>query len=179
MVKKEQAAKPPRSQRKAEEIALYDRSPEYFAQKFDEARHAGQLKRLSELKLPLSSNPEFAPKPSGAAPTITIRIQEEDLERARLLAQIKGLKYQTYLKMGIHEYLEREYARLLEMEKSKGFQATYRHDPQIKANRYTVLHFFDRVMVDVTYDEALKQFREMGVSDTVARPALVQATPAR
>lgn len=42
-----------------------------------------------------------------ARPT-TIRLIAGDVERARALAYRRGLRYQTYLKMLIHEALERE-----------------------------------------------------------------------
>jgi predicted DNA binding CopG/RHH family protein len=45
---------------------------------------------------------------TGATPTVSIRIDPGDLSRARMLAQRRGLRYQTYLKMLIHEALERE-----------------------------------------------------------------------
>jgi predicted DNA binding CopG/RHH family protein len=41
-------------------------------------------------------------------PTTTIRLDPRDIERARVQAERRGLKYQTYLKMLIHEALERE-----------------------------------------------------------------------
>ena len=44
----------------------------------------------------------------GPSPTITIRIAETDLQRARALAARKGLRYQTYLKMLLHEALDRD-----------------------------------------------------------------------
>ena len=48
---------------------------------------------------------------SGASPTITIRLAEEDLTRARTLAAEKGLRYQTYLKMLLHQALTSEEKR--------------------------------------------------------------------
>jgi hypothetical protein len=44
----------------------------------------------------------------GASPTLTIRIPKDDLDRARALAEGKGLRYQTYLRMLIHEGLDRD-----------------------------------------------------------------------
>ncbi len=40
--------------------------------------------------------------------SITLRVPERGLERARMIAEKKGLPYQTYLKMLIHEGLERD-----------------------------------------------------------------------
>jgi predicted DNA binding CopG/RHH family protein len=47
-------------------------------------------------------------KKRGSTPATTIRLAPEDISRARTLAERKGLRYQTYLKMLIHEALERE-----------------------------------------------------------------------
>ena len=44
----------------------------------------------------------------GSTPTVSIRIDQGDLARARVQAQKRGLRYQTYLKMILHEALERE-----------------------------------------------------------------------
>ena len=41
---------------------------------------------------------------------ITIRITLEDIDRARRLAEVKGLGYQTLMKMLLHEALRREEA---------------------------------------------------------------------
>jgi len=43
-----------------------------------------------------------------AIPTTTIRLDPNDIELARMQAEKRGLKYQTYLKMLIHEALTRE-----------------------------------------------------------------------
>ena len=46
--------------------------------------------------------------PEVSPPATTIRLAPEDISRARALAARRGLRYQTYLKMLIHEALERE-----------------------------------------------------------------------
>ena len=48
----------------------------------------------------------------GNTPTVSIRIDPADLARARSLAERRGLRYQTYLKMLLHEALEQEGRRL-------------------------------------------------------------------
>lgn len=48
---------------------------------------------------------------AGASPTITIRIDPEDIASARRLAESKGLRYQTYIKMLLHEALKKESRR--------------------------------------------------------------------
>ncbi len=44
----------------------------------------------------------------GSTPTVSIRIDPADLSRARVQAERRGLRYQTYLKMVLHEALTRE-----------------------------------------------------------------------
>ena len=43
---------------------------------------------------------------------IIIRMPLNDIERARLLAERKGIGYQTYIKILLHEALEKEESRL-------------------------------------------------------------------
>ncbi len=53
------------------------------------------------------------PSPSQTpARNITIRVADHDLTRARDLAAKRGLRYQTYLKMLLHEALDNEEQRL-------------------------------------------------------------------
>lgn len=47
-------------------------------------------------------------KQRGATRPTTIRLAPEEISRAKTLAERRGLRYQTYLKMLIHEALERE-----------------------------------------------------------------------
>ena len=54
------------------------------------------MRRLSQTNLP------------GASQTVTIRIPPEELTRARTLAAKRGLRYRTYLKMLLHEAIEKE-----------------------------------------------------------------------
>jgi predicted DNA binding CopG/RHH family protein len=51
-------------------------------------------------------------KESRESKNITIRMPLRDIERARLLAEKKGIGYQTYMKMLLHEALEKEENRL-------------------------------------------------------------------
>jgi hypothetical protein len=48
------------------------------------------------------------PAPRGTTPATSIRLDPADIEKARAVAAKRGLKYQTYLKMLIHEALEKE-----------------------------------------------------------------------
>ncbi len=50
-------------------------------------------------------------KDARLSKNITIRLSLEDLERARQLSATRGLAYQTYIKMLLHEALDREEKR--------------------------------------------------------------------
>jgi len=83
-----------------EEAAWWDAHPEVLTERFETARQRGQVRRLSQTNLP------------GTSETLTIRIPPEELTRARALAAKRGLRYQTYLKMLLHEALDAEEKRL-------------------------------------------------------------------
>ncbi|MGD0976080.1 MAG: CopG family antitoxin [Candidatus Korobacteraceae bacterium] len=51
-------------------------------------------------------------KRKEATPSTSIRLDQEDISRARVLADRKGLRYQTYLKMLIREALIAEEKKL-------------------------------------------------------------------
>lgn len=79
----------------ADEARWWAKNQGLIAQKFDEATADGTLGRGTVAK-------------KGLTPTTTIRLSTEDISRARVLAERKGLRYQTYLKMLIHEALQKE-----------------------------------------------------------------------
>lgn len=83
-----------------EEAAWWDAHPEVLAERFQTARQQGQVRRLSQTDLP------------GAAETVTIRIPQQELARARALAAKRGLRYQRYLKMLLHEALDADEKKL-------------------------------------------------------------------
>jgi predicted DNA binding CopG/RHH family protein len=74
-----------------------------IADRFEQAKAAGKLGKGTVARA--------AGEQTGASPTITIRLAEEDLSRARILAAEKGLRYQTYLKMPLHQALNSEEKR--------------------------------------------------------------------
>jgi len=83
-----------------EEAAWWDAHPEALTERFQAAKGKGSVRRLSQTQLP------------GASETVTIRIPPGELARARMLAEKRGLRYQTYLKMLLHEALEAEEKKL-------------------------------------------------------------------
>ena len=89
----------------AEEAAWWDSHQDLVERRFLQAASAGTLGRGTVAKRVSQG------KPSGASPTLTLRVPEIDISRARTLAARKGLRYQTLLQMLIHEGLEREERR--------------------------------------------------------------------
>lgn len=79
-----------------EEAQWWDKNPDGLTQAFENASKEGRLKRLITT--------------DKGSKTVTIRIPVFDIERAQHLAERKGLRYQTYIKMLLHEALERENA---------------------------------------------------------------------
>jgi predicted DNA binding CopG/RHH family protein len=95
----------PRFQSEADEAAWWYAHREETARWMEEAAANGQTTTLSEVL-------QRARRRAGTTPTVSIRIAPEDIARARGLAEKKGLRYQTYLKMLLHEALEREQRRV-------------------------------------------------------------------
>jgi predicted DNA binding CopG/RHH family protein len=79
----------PRFRGEAEEAAWWDKHPE-AATEITKRAINGKARRPVPLK------------------TVTMRLPMHDLKAARDLAHRKGLPYQTYIKMLLHEALERE-----------------------------------------------------------------------
>lgn len=73
-----------------------------------EDRIAAQLEQAAEQGSLVRG---ILPRRSAAIPPTTIRLARTDIERARQQAEQRGLKYQTYLKMLIHEALQKEETR--------------------------------------------------------------------
>ena len=94
----------PKFATEAEEAQWWYEQRDQLTKKAEVALARGELKLR---RLPPS--PAVA---AGPAKNITIRIPEEDLARARGLAAKRGLRYQTYLKMLLHEALNAEEKKL-------------------------------------------------------------------
>jgi len=95
--------KVPRFETEAEEAKWWYDNRELVSEEFHKAAKEGRLRRggvarlLAERGLPI---PQPQPLPST-----TIRLDPEDIAIARVQAAERGLRYQTYLKMIIHEAL--------------------------------------------------------------------------
>jgi predicted DNA binding CopG/RHH family protein len=76
----------------AEEAEWWDQHQDELAEEFEKAAAAGTLGRGTVAR-------------KGSTPTTTIRLDPEDIAKARAQAEEHGLRYQTYLKMLIHQAL--------------------------------------------------------------------------
>jgi predicted DNA binding CopG/RHH family protein len=83
----------PKFKIEAEEAGWWDAHPDFIVEQFEKAAKEGRLLR----GIPRSKS-------------ITIRIPIRDLETAQRLADRKGLPCQTYMKMLLHQALEKERA---------------------------------------------------------------------
>lgn len=95
--------KQPPFRNEAQEAEWWAKNQNLIADRFEQAKAAG--------KLGTGTVARVARERTGASPTITIRLAEDDLARARALAAEKGLRYQTYLKMLLHQALNSEERR--------------------------------------------------------------------
>ena len=82
-----------------EEADWWDNNQALILREFEEAARDGTLTRGTVAKR------------AGLTPTTTIRLDPTDIELARVQAERRGLKYQTYLKMIIHQALTSEAAK--------------------------------------------------------------------
>ena len=80
----------PKFRSEAEEAAWWDRHPEVATEILKRALKSGKARRAVPLK------------------TVTMRLPVPDIQTAQDLAGRKGLPYQTYIKMLLHEVLEKE-----------------------------------------------------------------------
>jgi predicted DNA binding CopG/RHH family protein len=82
-----------------EEAEWWDNNPDFLLKQLQQAREEGRLGHGTAVRKALEKQ---------AAKSTTIRLDEGDLSLAKKQAGNKGLRYQTYLKMLIHEALVRE-----------------------------------------------------------------------
>jgi predicted DNA binding CopG/RHH family protein len=75
-----------------EEAQWWEENQDSLAHEFENAAAAGTLGRGTAAR-------------RGNTPTTTIRLDPGDISKARIQAERRGIRYQTYLKMLIHEAL--------------------------------------------------------------------------
>src|SRR5258708_1404986 len=97
------AKKQPPFKTEAQEAEWWAKNQTLIADRFEQAKTAGKLGKGTVARVAR----ELASR-AGESPTITIRLPQDDLARARTLAAEKGLRYQTYLKMLLHQALNSE-----------------------------------------------------------------------
>lgn len=85
----------------AEEAKWWFDNRDKVGEEFEKAAKEGRLKTGGVARLLA----ERGIKPAQPLPTTTIRLDPEDIAKAREQAAERGLRYQTYLKMIIHEAL--------------------------------------------------------------------------
>lgn len=106
--------KPPVFQSDDEAAEWYDQHRGYVTEQFQQAAQEGTLvtrQMTPQERLAWAKEQRAVAEAAKVMTTITLRISQGQVERARRLAERKGLKYQTYIKMLLHEALEREDAR--------------------------------------------------------------------
>src|SRR6185312_463191 len=92
----------PKFKTEREEADWWADNPDFILQEFKRAKAEGRLGHGTVKGLAAERQ---------AARSTTIRLDPTDLSLAKTQAEKKGLRYQTYLKMLIHEALGREEAK--------------------------------------------------------------------
>lgn len=87
--------KTPKFANESEEARWWATHPNEIAHAFESAAAEGRLGRGTAAR-------------KGTTPTTTIRLDPQDVSRAKEQAERKGLRYQTYLKMLLREALLKE-----------------------------------------------------------------------
>ena len=101
----------PKFATEAEEARWWFENDHLIFEEFQKAAKEGRLGRGGVRRLFAEKDIPFAEIKSAPAtaptPTTTIRLDPEDIAKARVQAAERGLRYQTYLKMIIHEALRK------------------------------------------------------------------------
>lgn len=90
------AIKTPKFGTETKEALWWEKNQSLLLNEFEQAAKEGTLGRGTLMRR------------KGQTPTITIRLDPTDVELARAQAEERGLRYQTYLKMVIHQALAQE-----------------------------------------------------------------------
>jgi hypothetical protein len=95
--------KVPKFESEAEEAKWWYENREKVSAEFEKAAKEGRIGRGGVRRLLAERGIPF--QEPGPTPTTTIRLDPEDIAKAREQAAERGLRYQTYLKMLIREAL--------------------------------------------------------------------------
>src|SRR5258708_26980567 len=98
--------KQPRLKAETQGAGGWAKNQNLIADRFEQAKATGKLGKGTVARVARERASQ-----AGASPTITIRLAENDLTRARAFAAEKGLRYQTYLKMLLCQALDSEEKR--------------------------------------------------------------------
>ena len=97
----------PKFATEAEEAKWWYDNRDKLSDEFEKAAKEGRLRRGGVQRLLAERGIPF-PQAQQPIPSTTIRLDPEDIAKARVQAAQRGLRYQTYLKMIIHEALRNE-----------------------------------------------------------------------
>jgi predicted DNA binding CopG/RHH family protein len=100
------AKKQRRFKTETQEAKWWAKNQDLIADRFEKAKAADKLGKGTVARVARERAIQ-----TGASPKITIRLAEDDLTRARAFAAERGLRYQTYLKMLLHQALNSEEKR--------------------------------------------------------------------
>jgi predicted metal-dependent hydrolase len=89
----------------AEEAKWWYENQDLIFKEFQKAAKEGRLGRGGARRLFAEKGIPFPESKATPTPTTTIRLAPDDIAKARVQAAERGLRYQTYLKMIIHEAL--------------------------------------------------------------------------
>jgi len=93
----------PEFESESEEAQWWFDNDDLVSNEFVKAAKEGRLKTGGVQRLLAERGIPFTP--TKPIPSTTIRLDPEDIAKARVQAAERGLRYQTYLKMIIHEAL--------------------------------------------------------------------------
>lgn len=94
---KEKMLQIPEFENEDQEAQWWAKNPDFILAQFESAIAEKRLGRGTTAR-------------GGLTPTTTIRLDPSDISRAKSQAERRGLRYQTYLKMLIHQALTQEEA---------------------------------------------------------------------
>jgi predicted DNA binding CopG/RHH family protein len=95
----------PKFATEAEEAKWWYENDDLIFKEFQKAAKEGRLGRDGARRLFAEKGIAFPESKATPTPTTTIRLDPDDIAKARVQAAARGLRYQTYLKMIIHEAL--------------------------------------------------------------------------